>query len=87
MAPTDMATLWSLVMGSMLAMAATPRPASPTSCADTPSSSSSAVGSCRVPSLFFSFTTWIRAVYCLRESAKEGLYDFFLLKVHEIRIY
>ena len=62
MAPTDMATLWSLVMGSMLAMAATPRPASPTSCADTPSSNSSAVGSCRVPSLFFSFTTWSRAV-------------------------
>ena len=58
MADTAESVLWSLVMVSMLEMLAMPRPSSPTSLAAVPSSRSSAVGSCLVPSLFFIFTTY-----------------------------
>ena len=57
MADTAIKVVWSLEMVSMLEMLATPRPCSPTSLASVPSKSSSAVGSCLVPSLFFIFIT------------------------------
>ena len=53
-----------LVTVSMELMLAMPLPSSPTITASAPSKSSSAVGSCRVPSLFFNLATFQYLYQC-----------------------